>query len=56
LLNEQLPGLGPQQRKNVLDALAVAAYHAQTEWPVIRLLIVDDAPQFRWVTEALALC
>ena len=56
LLNEQLPGLGPQQRKNVLDALAVAAYHAQTEWPVIQLLIVDDAPQFRGVTEELALC
>jgi hypothetical protein len=56
LLNEHLPGLGPQQRKNVLDALAVAAYHAQTQWPVIRLLIVDDAPQFRWVTPELALC
>jgi len=56
LLNAHLPGLGPQQRKHVLDALAVAAYHAQTEWPVIRLLIVDDAPQFRGVTEELALC
>jgi cell division protein FtsB len=56
MLDEHLPELGPQQRKHVLDALAVAAYHAQTEWPVIRLLIVDDAPQFRWVTEELALC
>jgi hypothetical protein len=56
MLDEHLPELGPQQRKNVLDALAVAAYHAPTEWPVIRLLIVDDAPQFRWVTEELALC
>ncbi len=56
LLDEHLPGLGPQQRKNVLDALAVAAYHAQTEWPIIQLLIVDDAPQFRGVTQELALC
>jgi regulator of replication initiation timing len=56
LLHERLPNLGPQQRSHVLDAAAVAAYHAQMEFPVIRLLICDDAPQFKLVTEALALC
>jgi hypothetical protein len=56
LLTEHLPNLGPQQRKNIGDALAVAAYHAQTEWPIVQRLIVDDAPQFRGVTEELALC
>ena len=56
LLDERLPNLGPQQRSHVLDAAAVAAYHAQMEFPVIRLLICDDAPQFKLVTEALALC
>jgi hypothetical protein len=56
LLRIHLPHLGEQQRKWIGDALAVAAYHAQTEWPVIRLLICDDAPQFTWVTEDLALC
>jgi hypothetical protein len=40
----------------VLDAAAVAAYHAQTEWPVVRLLVCDGALQFTWVTEDLALC
>ena len=56
LLDEHLPGLGAQARKWVLDALAVAAYHAQAEGPVVRLLVGDDAPQFTWLTEDLALC
>jgi len=56
LLSEHLPNLGDQQRKWILDALAVAAYHAQTEWPIVQLLVVDDAPQFTWVTADLALC
>lgn len=56
LLEEHLPGLGPQQRKRILDATAVAAYHADLEFPVVRLLVCDDAPQFTLVTEELALC
>jgi hypothetical protein len=55
-LDQHLPGLGAQTRKWVLDAAAVAAYHAQIEWPVVRLLICDGALQFTWVTEDLALC
>jgi Transposase IS66 family len=56
LLERHLPGLGPQQRKWILDATAVAAYHADVEFPVVRLLVCDDAPQFTLVTEELALC
>ena len=56
LLDGQLPDLGLQQRNRVLDAAAVAAYHAQLEFPVVRLVICDDAPQFKLVTEELALC
>jgi transposase IS66 family protein len=56
LLDKHLPGLGAQQRKWIMDAAAVAAYHAQREWPVVRLLICDGAGQFSWVTEDLALC
>jgi len=55
-LETHLPGLGPQQRKWILDATAVAAYHADVECPVVRLLVCDDAPQFTLVTEELALC
>jgi hypothetical protein len=48
--------LGPQQRKWILDATAVAAYHADMGVPVVRLLVCDDAPQFTLVTEELARC
>src|SRR5205807_4273510 len=44
VLETHLPGLGPQQRKWILDATAVAAYHADAEFPVVRLLVCDDAP------------
>ena len=56
LLDQHLPNLGPQQRKWVLDATAIAAYHAQTGFPVVELLICDDAPQFKLVTDDLSLC
>jgi len=56
LLDAHVPGLGVQTRKWILDATAVAAYHAQTHWPVVRLLICDGAGQFTWVSEDLALC
>jgi hypothetical protein len=56
LLDERLPQLGPLQRQHILEATAVAAYHAQLEFPVVKLLVCDDAPQFNWLTEELALC
>ena len=56
LLDTLLPDLGPQQYNRILDATAVAAYHAQMEFPVIRLLLSDDAPQFKLITQELALC
>jgi hypothetical protein len=56
LLAAHLPRLGPQQARWVRDALAVAAYHAQTVWPVVDLLVCDDAPQWSGVTAQLALC
>lgn len=56
LLATQLPGLGPQQARWVRDALAVAAYHAQRDWPIVDLLVCDDAPQWAGVTAHLALC
>jgi len=56
LLNQHVPNLGPQQRKWILDAAAIGAYRVQTDFPVVKLLIADDAPQFKLVTEELALC
>jgi hypothetical protein len=56
LLDVHMPGVGAQTRKWVMEALAVSAYHAQSEVPVVRLLVCDDAPQFHWVTDEVALC
>jgi hypothetical protein len=56
LLATELPQLGVQARKWIVDATAVAAYHAQLEFPIVRLLVCDDAPQFQCLTDDLALC
>jgi hypothetical protein len=56
LLDGPLARLGPRQREQVREALAVAAYLADPDWPVVRTLVCDDAPQFRAITPELALC
>jgi len=55
-LDEKLPKLPAQQRKTIIDAAAVAAYHAEVGVPVIQTLICDDAPQFNWLTYSMMLC
>lgn len=56
MLASQKPCLGPTVRKKVKDALAIAAYRTQTAYPVVALLLCDDAPQFNTLTVELALC
>jgi Transposase IS66 family len=56
LLDTYLPKLGRNQRNRVLEAAAIAFYHQQTDWPVVLTLICDDAPQFKLLTDDLALC
>lgn len=53
---EAMADLGPRQRKIVREALAISGYHTQTEVPVIKMLLCDDAPQFNFVTDDLSLC
>jgi hypothetical protein len=55
-LDKHLLNLGPKRRKLIKDGLAIAAYRTQTAYPVVELLICDDAPQFNWLTVELALC
>jgi hypothetical protein len=59
-LREQLSAaqvvLGPQQQQQVYDALAIAAYHAQCEVPIVRQLLSDDAAVYHLLTDAHALC
>ena len=53
-LAEQIPNLGQAVRSRVLEAAALAAYHAEPGH--VRLLVCDDAKQFKLVPEELALC
>jgi hypothetical protein len=55
-LNDDLPDLPFQQRKTIIDAAAVAAYHAEIGFPVIQTLICDDAPQFNWLAISMMAC
>jgi hypothetical protein len=55
-MDTHLPKLGRLQRKAIIDAAAVAAYHAEAGVPLVRLLVCDDAPQFKWLTEDIGLC
>ncbi len=55
-LDTRWPNLGVPQRQAVLSAAAVAAYHAAGDVPIVRLLVCDDAPQFNWIADQLALC
>jgi len=55
-LEEQLPELGQQQRRHILEAAALAAYHAQQEFPIVDLLVCDDARQYTQLTEGLGGC
>ena len=49
-LDQHLPKLGTKPRKLIKDSFAIAAYHTQTTYPVVELLVCDDAPQFRLLT------
>jgi len=55
-LDEGLPRLSKQQRKTLIDAAAVAAYHAQKDDPVVQALVCDDASQFNWLGQKKMLC
>jgi len=55
-LTALFPKLGKQARKEILDAAAIAAYWAETDWPVVETLMCDDAPQYNKLTRWLALC
>jgi hypothetical protein len=56
VLAAHLPKQGATLRKRVKEALAIATYRTQTAYPVVELLLCDDAPQFNGLTVELALC
>jgi len=56
LLDEHFVNVNDQHRRLILEAAAITAYHSQQEIAVVKLLLCDDAPQFKRITEDLALC
>ena len=54
-LEDRIPDLGVTARGQIVEAAVIAAYHAETGYPVVRLLVCDDAKQFKLVTDELAL-
>jgi len=50
------PDKGKIIRTRIMEAGAIAAYHNRTDIPVVKVLLSDDAPQFKKLTEEQALC
>jgi hypothetical protein len=50
------PAKGKILRARIKEAGAIAHYHNQSVSPVIQILLSDDAPQFKNITEEQALC
>ena len=55
-IEDELTSLNVQQQARLLEAAALTAYHAQTETPIVSILLSDDAPQFQHITQQQALC
>jgi len=55
-LTALLPKLSHQQRKEIIVAAAIAAYWAETDWPVIEILVCDDASNYNKLTRRMMLC
>ena len=49
-------GKGKNTKTRIMEAAAIAAYHRQKDVPIVDILLADDAPQFKKIVEALALC
>ncbi|MCP4405344.1 MAG: transposase [bacterium] len=50
------PLKSPRQQAHIREAAAIASYHQQTGHPIVEVLVCDDAPQFKLLTDDLALC
>lgn len=50
------PEQGKNNRRRIREAGAIAAYHQQTNYPVVKILLSDDAPQYKHITQYQGLC
>ena len=56
LIKEHLPKVGELNKSRILEASAIASYHQEAGYPVVEVLVCDDAAQFKLVALWLALC
>ena len=56
LVTKGIPGVKDRALVKILEASAIACYHKGLTHPVVKILLCDDAPQFKIITEELALC
>ena len=47
---------GKLHRTKIMEAAAIASYHSKTGMPLVTVLVCDDAPQFKLLTDELSLC
>jgi len=50
------PDKGKNSRLRIMEAGAIAYYHAQTEIPVVHFLLSDNGPEYKRITEEQGLC
>ncbi len=50
------PVKGTLHQTRIREAGAIASYHQQLDHPIVEVLVCDDAPQFKLLTEEVALC
>ena len=54
---QTLYGTGsPRKRTKIMEACAITSYRQETGIAVVKVLVCDDAPQFKLLTDELALC
>ena len=56
LLKKYAPDVGKNTKTRIMEAAAIASYHILDDIPIIKILLSDDAKQFKLLTKLLALC
>ena len=50
------PAKGKISRIRIMEAAAISSYHNETGIPVVKILVSDDAPQFKLIADEQMLC
>lgn len=56
VLLKNMPKIGKITKARIFEAGAISSYQNERGYPVVEVLVCDDAPQFKLLTENLGLC